>query len=119
MAGAFAQTHGEGRITSYTGGTHAADNVHPIVVEAMKEKGIDISENKPRKITADELHEADTIVVMGCGGGSFCPAPLLDRVIDWDLEDPADQPIEKVREIRDEIERRVLDLIETLTDVKK
>ncbi|MFX1317964.1 MAG: arsenate reductase ArsC [Promethearchaeota archaeon] len=119
MGDAFAKKHGEGKITSASGGTHPADHVHPGVVKVMEEKGIDISENVPRRITVAELHEADTVVVMGCGAESFCPAPLLDRVIDWELDDPADQPIEKVREIRDEIERRVLELIETLSTIEE
>ncbi|MFX1566416.1 MAG: low molecular weight phosphatase family protein [Promethearchaeota archaeon] len=115
MAGAFAKKYGEGRIISTTGGTQPADHVHPEVVKAMQEKGIDISGNIPRRISVAELNEADQVVVMGCGAESFCPAPLLDRVIDWNLEDPAGQPVEKVREIRDEIEHRVIHLIDTLT----
>jgi protein-tyrosine-phosphatase len=85
----------------------------------MKEKDIDISENKPRRITVAEVNEADTDMVMSCGAESFCPAPLLDSVINCELDDPSDQPIEKVREIRDEIERHVLDLIETLSNGEK
>jgi protein-tyrosine-phosphatase len=118
MAAAFAQKHGEGRITVASGGTHPADHVHPVVIEAMAEKGYDVSQNIPRRITVDELHKADQVVVMGCGAESFCPAPLLDRVIDWELEDPGDQPIEKVREIRDEIRQRVIQLIKELDPIE-
>jgi protein-tyrosine-phosphatase len=81
----------------------------------MREKGIDISQNRPRRITASELYDTDHVIVMGCRAEEFCPAPLLDRVIDWNLDDPKDQPIEKVREIRDEIEEKAIQLIETLT----
>jgi protein-tyrosine-phosphatase len=58
--------------------------------------------------------EADKIIVMGCSAQGFCPAPLLNKVIDWEIEDPKDKPIEKVRDIRDEIERRVKKLIEEM-----
>lgn len=114
MAAAFAQKYGTGCIIASSGGTHPADQVHPIVVEAMAEKGLDISQNIPRRITVDELYAANQVVVMGCEAEGFCPAPLLDKVLDWELEDPKDQPIEKVREIRDEIEQRVLKLIKEL-----
>jgi protein-tyrosine-phosphatase len=57
------------------------------------------------------VQEADMIIVMGCSDQGFCPAPLLNKVIDWGIEDPKDKPIEKVREIRDEIERRVRKLL--------
>ncbi|MFX1508702.1 MAG: low molecular weight phosphatase family protein [Promethearchaeota archaeon] len=118
MAGAFAQKYGEGRITVSTGGTHPANQVHPEVVKVMQEKGIDISENVPRRISVAELNAADQVVVMGCGAESFCPAPLLIKVIDWDLEDPAGQPLKKVRKIRDEIERRVVHLIDNMTAIE-
>ncbi len=114
MAAAFAQKYGGERIIASSGGTHPADHVHPIVVEAMAERGVDISQNVPRRITVEELYAANRVVVMGCGAEGFCPAPLLDKVLDWELEDPKEQPIEKVREIRDEIEQRVVQLIEEL-----
>lgn len=81
----------------------------------MREKGYDIANNKPRDISIAELNAADQVVVMRYRAETFCPAPLLDKVIDWDLDDPSDQPLEKVREIRDEIEPHVLQLIDELT----
>ena len=116
MAAAFAQKYGKGKIIAKSGGTHPADHVHEVVVEAMRERGIDISRNTPRRITAVELYDTDQVIVMGCGAEEFCPAPLLDRVLDWELDDPKDQPIEKVREIRDVIEEKVKQLIETLIE---
>ena len=118
MAAAFAQKHGERRIIALSGGTHPAEHIHPIVIEAMAEKGFDISQTIPQQITVDELRAADQVVVMGCGAESFCPAPLLDKGLNWDLEDSKDQPIEKVREIRDEIEQRVSRLIEELAPIE-
>ena len=92
-----------------------ADRVNPVVVEAMREKGIDISMNKPKLLTAEMAEDADQIITMGCSVEKVCPAPLLKNVIDWNLEDPKGKPIEKVRQIRDEIEKRVLKLIAELT----
>jgi protein-tyrosine-phosphatase len=111
MAEAFANHHGKGKLMASSAGVMLADSVNPIVVEAMKEKGIDISMNKPKLLTTKMAEEADQIITMGCSVEKFCPAPLLKNVIDWGLEDPKDQPIEKVRQIRDEIEKRVLKLI--------
>jgi len=111
MAEAFANLHGKGKIEASSAGTMPSDNVHSLVVKAMQEKGIDISENKPKLLTTENLQDADMAIVMGCGAEDFCPAPLLKKVVNWELEDPKDKPMEKVRQIRDEIERKVLKLI--------
>lgn len=81
----------------------------------MLEKGIDISQNRPKPLDIKTVEEADVIVTMGCGAEGFCPATFLDKVIDWGIEDPKGKPLEEVRKIRDEIERRVKELIEKLT----
>jgi protein-tyrosine-phosphatase len=77
----------------------------------MREKGIDLSAAKPKMLTTQMIEDSDIVVTMGCSVEQLCPAPLLARMqkklLDWDLDDPRDQPIEKVREIRDEIERKV------------
>ena len=114
MAKAFANHYGKGKIMASSAGVMLAERVNPVVVEVMKEKGIDISMNKPQLLTTKMAEEADQIITMGCSVEKFCPAPLLKNVIDWRLEDPKDQPIEKVRQIRDEIEKRVLKLISEL-----
>jgi len=114
MAEAFANHYGEEKIAASSAGVMLAERVNPVVVEVMKEKGIDISMNKPKLLTTKMAEEADQIITMGCSVEKFCPAPLLKNVIDWGLEDPKDQPIEKVRQIRDEIEKRVLKLISEL-----
>ena len=95
-------------------GVMLADKVNQVVVEVMKEKGIDISEKKPKLLTTKMAEEADIIITMDCSVEKFCPAPLLQNVIDWELEDPKGKPIEKVRQIRDEIERRVQKLIDEI-----
>jgi protein-tyrosine-phosphatase len=114
VAEAFANLYGKGKIVASSGGVMLADRVNPLVVEAMREKGVDISMNKPKLLTTAMTEDADKIITMGCSVEKICPAPLLKNVMDWDLEDPKGKPIEKVREIRDEIEKRVLKLIAEL-----
>jgi protein-tyrosine-phosphatase len=111
MAEAFAKHYGKGKVEATSAGTMPSSEVNPVVVQVMKEKGIDISKNKPKLINNQMVQEADIVIVMGCDPQGFCPAPLLSKVVDWKLEDPKGKPIEKVREIRDEIERRVKKLI--------
>jgi len=112
MAATFAKKYGRGKVEAESAGTMPANEVNPVVVQVMREKGIDLSANKPKLITNEMVQEADMIIVMGCSAQGFCPAPLLNKVIDWGIEDPKGKPIEKVREIRDEIERKVKKLIE-------
>ena len=111
MAEAFANQYGKGRLIAQSAGIVIADQVNPTVIEAMKERGIDISKNKPKLLTTEMTQQADQIITMGCSAEQVCPAPLLKNVIDWKLEDPKNKPIEEVRKIRDEIEKRVLKLI--------
>jgi len=112
MAEAFAKTYGEGKLEATSAGTMPAKDVNPVVVQVMREKGIDLSGNKPKLIISKMVQEVDMIIVMGCSAEGFCPAPLLNKVIDWEIEDPKGKPIEKVREIRDQIERKVKALID-------
>jgi len=111
MAEAFTNQYGKGKLVASSAGVMLADTVNPTVVEAMKEKGIDISMKKPKLLTMKMVEEADQIITMGCSVEKLCPAPLLKRVTDWGLEDPKGKPVQKVRQIRDEIERRVQKLI--------
>ena len=108
MAQAFAEKRG---LRSSSAGTLPSGNVNPIVVEVMKEKGIDISSNKPRMLTAEMISRASLVVTMGCSVAEVCPKPMLAqmqrKLLDWNLPDPKGKSIEEVRETRDEIERRV------------
>jgi arsenate reductase len=115
MAEAFADYYGKEKVRASSAGIKLAENVNPVVVEAMKERGIDISANKPQMLTTLMSNEADLIVTMGCGTSEICPGPFFKPSVDWGLEDPKGKPIEKVREIRDQIERRVLALIEQIS----
>jgi len=92
-------------------GKKPADRFNSIVVEIMKEKGIDISTNKPKLITFQMANGSDLIVTMGCNDQGICPGPFFKPTVDWKLEDPKGKPIETVREIRDQIERKVQELI--------
>ncbi len=114
MAEAFAEHYGKGKIEARSAGTMPSNEVNPVVVQAMREKGIDVSKNKPQRLDTKMVQEADMVIVMGCGAQGFCPAPLLKKVVDWELEDPKDKPLEKIREIRDEIEERVKRLVNEL-----
>ena len=114
MAEAFAKYYGEGKIEALSAGTMPSKEVNPLVVEVMREKGLGISNNKPKLVNTQMVQEADMVIVMGCSAQGFCPAPLLKKVVDWELEDPKDKPIEKVREIRDEIGKRTKKLIDEI-----
>ncbi len=115
MAEAFVKAYGNARIEAISAGTMPAKEVNPVVVQVMREKGIDLLPNRPKLTTNQMVQEADTIIVMGCSAEGFCPAPLLNKVVDWQIEDPKGKPIEKVREIRDEIERKVKLLLDQNT----
>lgn len=103
-----------GRHEACSAGTTPADRVHPEVVEAMAELGIDLSGRKPHELTQADAEWADVVVTMGCG--DECPYIPGKRYLDWDLPDPKGQPLETVRATRDEIERRVRALAEELDD---
>jgi len=114
MAEAFANQYGKGKVIASSAGVRLDENVTPIVIEVMKERGIDISSNTPKLLTPKMLEEVDQVITMGCSVEKFCPAPLFRKVTDWRLEDPKGLPIEKVRAIRDEIERKVTKLLEDI-----
>ena len=100
------------RIEVYSGGSEPADQMNPVAVAAMAEKGIDISAQQPQRWTDDGIRAADVVVTMGCG--DECPVYPGRRYVDWDLDDPAGLPLDAVRPIRDEIEDRVRTLLSEL-----
>jgi arsenate reductase (thioredoxin) len=107
----FEQLSG-GRHQARSAGTTPAAHLHPVVVTAMRELGIDLSERRPQVLTPELGQWADVVVTMGCG--DECPVIPGKRYIDWDLPDPKDLPLERVRKLRGEIARRVKDLSESL-----
>lgn len=110
IAAAFAERERDARgmdVEVLTGGTDPAARVHGVVVEAMAEVGFDLSGRRPRTITPVEIADAQYVITMGCSANDVCPATWRGDARDWALDDPHGRPIEAVREIRDEIERRV------------
>jgi arsenate reductase (thioredoxin) len=112
MAQAFAQKYG---LKSSSAGTVPSGKVNPEVVEVMKEKWIDISKNVPKILTSEMISRASLVITMGCSVAEVCPKPMLakmqKKLVDWNLEDPKGKPLQEVRAIRDEIERRVRKLL--------
>ena len=114
MAAALLEKHGAGRVVVRSAGSAPADQLNPAVIEAMAELGIDLLAGgaHPKKLTEAAVQASDVVITMGCG--DECPFFPGKRYLDWVLEDPAGQGVESVRPIRDEIERRVLILIDEL-----
>ncbi len=113
MAAALLDKHAAGRVNVRSAGSQPAETLNPAVVAALAEVGLDVSREFPKPLTDEAVQHADVVVSMGCGDA--CPVYAGKRYLDWPLEDPAGQPIEVVRRIRDEIERRVQGLLAELT----
>jgi arsenate reductase len=112
MAAAWLTQLAQGRAVALSAGTEPGTRVHPEVLEAMREVGIDLSAAKPRLLTPELLENATHLITMGCG--EACPvAPPSVQRLDWPLPDPKGKPIEEVRAIRDEIRARVEALLAT------
>lgn len=114
MAEAFAKERG---MRASSAGTMPSSKVNPIVVELMREAGIDLSANRPKMLTNDMINEASLVVTMGCSVEEVCPRPMLakmqKKLIDWHVDDPKGKSIDEVRKIRNDIERRVKELLES------
>jgi arsenate reductase len=111
MAEAFAKKYGKDKFVVSSAGNRPAEKLNPVVVEAMREAGIDISMNKPKLLTFQMVQEADLIITMGCNEQGICPGPFFKPTVDWKLEDPKGKPIEIVREIRDNVEISIRNLL--------
>ena len=109
MAAGWARHLAGERAIVYTGGSDPANEINSVAVQAMNEAGIDITHDAPRRWSDDELQEATVAVTMGCG--DECPIFPGVRYVDWPLDDPAGQPLELVRRIRDQIRDRVAALL--------
>jgi protein-tyrosine-phosphatase len=112
MAAALLDHHARGRVHVRSAGSTPADEINPSVVEVMTEVGIDLSKEFPKPLTDEAVREADVVITMGCGDA--CAVYPGKRYLDWDLPDPAGKPVEEVRPIRDEIDRRVRELLNEL-----
>ena len=114
MAAALVELRSAGGIAVHSAGSAPADDIHPAVVEAMHEVGVDLSGASPKVLTDDAVQRVDVVVTMGCGDA--CPVYPGKRYEDWTVEDPAGQDIATVRRIRDEIDARVRALVAELVD---
>jgi arsenate reductase (thioredoxin) len=112
MSRALFERAAAGRHTAEAAGTQPAERLHPAVVEAMAEIGIDLTGRQPQLLTREMAERADVVVTMGCG--DECPFIPGKRYVDWELQDPEDMPIEEVRELREEIAGRVEALVAEL-----
>jgi len=112
MAAGWAESLGGDRLEVFSGGSDPASEVNRVAVEAMREVGIDIKGERPKRWSDDVIRAADVIITMGCGDS--CPIFPGKRYEDWDVEDPAGQDVEHVRPIRDDIESRVKALLTQL-----
>jgi len=113
IAQAFAEKLG---LKASSAGTVPSSRVNPVMIEAMRERGIDLSRRTPRILTAEMISRARLVVTMGCSVEDACPKPMLaamkKKLVDWHLDDPKSRSIEEVRRIRDEIEKRVREIAE-------
>ena len=114
MAEGFFRKYAPDRWIPISAGSRPTPEINPVVVEAMKEVGIDISQQKPKELSEELIRSSFLKVSMGCIDQTECPAVFLGNHQDWGIEDPKGKPIEKVREIRNEIEKKVKEFVTTL-----
>jgi arsenate reductase (thioredoxin) len=112
MAAGLLDHHANGRVHVRSAGSAPADEINPAAVEAMKELGIDLSQEFPKPLTDEFVDAADVVITMGCGDA--CPIYPGKRYEDWEVDDPAGRSLAEVRRIRDDIDRRVQRLLERL-----
>ncbi|HET8583345.1 MAG TPA: arsenate reductase ArsC [Jatrophihabitans sp.] len=112
MAAALLDYHAAGRIQVRSAGSAPANEINPAVVQAMAERGLDLSREFPKPLTDNAVQAADLVITMGCGDA--CPVYPGKRYLDWELPDPAGQPLDIVRQIRDAIDQSVRQLLNEL-----
>lgn len=114
MAEGFFNKYAPKGYEAISAGTKPISQINPIAVEVMREADIDISNQKSKELTEDMIRNSSNIVNMGCMEKESCPTLFLQNLLDWNIEDPKGKPIEKVREIRDEIDQRVKELVASI-----
>ena len=115
MAEGFFKKYAPKGFQVQSAGTKPVSQINPIVVEAMREVGIDISHQKSKEISDEMMRSSDPILNMGCMDKSFCPTLFLPKIIEWNLPDPKGKSIEEIRDIRDEIEKKIKKLVAEIT----
>src|SRR4030042_3872655 len=116
MAQGFAEVFGKGKSEVYSAGSRPASQIDPLVIEVMKEKGIDLSSRYPKGLNDLPPVEMDSLVTMGCE--ETCPAVLAEKIIEWQIPDPKGKPIDELRRIRDLIEGKVRTLLKEMENPK-
>jgi arsenate reductase len=112
MAAVLTNSMSGGRVHVRSAGSTPASEINPVVVEAMRELGLDLSQELPKPLTDEAVEAADVVVTMGCGDA--CPIYPGKRYVDWEVDDPAGQPLPVVRRIREDIRARVAGLLQEL-----
>jgi len=112
MAEGFAEPFGQEKVEVYSAGSRPASKIDPLVIEVMKEKGIDLSTKRPKSLNDLPSIEMDYLITMGCE--ETCPAVLAKKIIGWEIPDPKGKSIESYREIRDLLEDKVRAFMEEI-----
>jgi protein-tyrosine-phosphatase len=112
MAQGFAEVFGQGKIEVYSAGSRPSSSIDPMVIEVMKEKGIDLMTKHPKSLDDLPHVEMDYLVTMGCE--ETCPAVLAKKIIEWEIPDPKGKPIDVFRDVRDLIKNKVRDLLQEI-----
>ena len=115
MAEAMLNKLAADRVRAVSAGTKPVEDIDPVVVKVMREVRIDISHQKPKGLTPELVEQADKVITMGCGVEEVCPATFVETE-DWGIDDPSGRSLEKVREIREQIQAKVLELLEEIPE---
>ena len=113
MAEAFVNKLAAGRARAASAGTEPAATIDKTVTKVMREVGIDVGHQKPKKLTPEMIEQAAKVITMGCGVEGICPAASTETE-DWGIDDPGGKPIEKVRQIREQIQAKVMELLDEI-----
>ncbi|HEY7695299.1 MAG TPA: arsenate reductase ArsC [Nitrososphaeraceae archaeon] len=114
MAEGFFRKYAPKEYEAISAGTMPVSEINPLAVQVMSEVGVDITGQKSKEITEDMIRNSSKVVNMGCMDKESCPTLFLQNLLDWNIEDPKDKPVEKMREIRDEIDQRVKELVASI-----
>ena len=114
MAEGFFRKYAPKEYVPLSAGTTPTEKINPLAIQAMKEIGIDITEQKPKVLTDEMIRKSSKIVNMGCMDRQSCPALFVNNMIEWSIRDPKNKPIDEVRKIRDEIKIRIMEFVATL-----
>lgn len=119
MAECFFRKHAPGSYEPISAGTSPVSSINPLAIQVMEEVGIDISKQKPKMLTEDMIKESIIRINMGCIEKQSCPTLFIHDVIEWNIEDPKGKSIDKLREIRNEIDSKVKELVSNLNETNK